>query len=301
MAFYGSLAGVSDPARRLSEVFSKLQRAAAAADRVYQALDREPTVCDPLQARVVGRHHRELEFADVSFRYTTGQTVLDRIQLRIPFGETLAIVGPNGCGKSTLANLIPRFFDPVSGSVRLDGVDLRELRLRELRCQIGLVTQETLLFDDTVLNNIRYGCPQASREAVIEAAKQAHAHKFIEQKLEQGYETIVGQGGGRLSGGQRQRIALARAILRDPAILILDEATSQIDLESEHLIHKVLEQFIRHRTTVIITHRLATLALADRIVVMDAGRVADLGTHEQLLARCDLYRRLHQVQFKETA
>jgi ATP-binding cassette subfamily B protein/subfamily B ATP-binding cassette protein MsbA len=152
-----------------------------------------------------------------------------------------------------------------------------------------------------VYNNIRYGCPQATRAQVIEAAMQAHAHKFIEQKLDNGYQTIVGQGGGRLSGGQRQRIALARAILRDPAILILDEATSQIDLESEQLIHKVLEQFIRHRTTVIVTHRLATLALADRIVVIEGGRIADIGSHDQLLARCDLYRRLHQIQFRETA
>jgi ATP-binding cassette subfamily B protein/subfamily B ATP-binding cassette protein MsbA len=301
MAFYGLLAGVSDPARRLTEVFNKLQRASAASDRVYQLLDREPSVCDPPRPRPLPRHHRELVFDHVSFHYSPQQMVLEDIHLRIPFGETIALVGPNGCGKTTLANLIARFFDPVAGSVRLDGIDLRDVRLRDLRSQIGVVTQETLLFDDTVYNNIRYGCPQATRAQVIEAAMQAHAHKFIEQKLDNGYQTIVGQGGGRLSGGQRQRIALARAILRDPAILILDEATSQIDLESEQLIHKVLEQFIRHRTTVIVTHRLATLALADRIVVIEGGRIADIGSHDQLLARCDLYRRLHQIQFRETA
>ena len=208
LAFYGMLAGVSDPARRLAEVFSKLQRASAAADRVYQRLDREASVCDPARPRPMPRHHRDLVFDRVSFHYTPSQSVLEDIQLRIPFGETIAIVGPNGCGKSTLANLLPRFFDPVSGSVHLDGIDLRDVRLRELRNQIGLVTQETLLFDDTVVNNIRYGCPQATDEQVIEAAKRAHAHKFIEQKLERGYQTVVGQGGGRLSGGQRQRIAL---------------------------------------------------------------------------------------------
>ncbi len=301
LVFYGFLAGVSDPARRMTEVFNKLQRAAAAADRVYTALDREPNVCDPVRPVVMPRHHRELVFDHVSFGYSRQQTVLEDIDLRIPFGETLALVGPNGSGKTTLANLVPRFFDTTAGSVRLDGVDVREVRLRELRNQIGIVTQETLLFDDTVFNNIRYGCPQASEDQVVEAAKQAHAHKFIEQKLEDGYQTVVGQGGGRLSGGQRQRIALARAILRDPAILILDEATSQIDLESEQIIHRVLEQFTRHRTTIIVTHRLATLALANRILVLESGRIADIGTHDQLLQRCDLYRRLHQIQFRETA
>ncbi len=294
LVFYGFLAGVSDPARRLTEVFNKLQRASAAADRVYFAMDREPTVCDAPQPQPLHRHHRDLVFDHVSFRYTSHQPVLDDIDLRIAFGETVALVGPNGCGKTTLASLVPRFFDPLQGSVRLDGVDLRDVRLQDLRNQIGLVTQETLLFDDTVLNNIRYGCPHASREQAIEAAKQAHAHRFIEQKLEDGYDTFVGQGGGRLSGGQRQRIALARAILRDPAVLILDEATSQIDLESEQLIHKVLEQFIRHRTTLIVTHRLATLALADRIIVLQGGRIEDIGTHDQLLIRSELYARLHQ-------
>jgi ATP-binding cassette subfamily B protein/subfamily B ATP-binding cassette protein MsbA len=260
-----------------------------------------PTISDPAQPKDLSRHEQDLVFDKVHFSYQPGQPVLEDVSLCIRAGETLAIVGPNGCGKSTLANLIPRFFDPTAGCVRLDGVDLRDARLRELRGQIGLVNQETLLFDESVFNNIRYGNPHATRDQVIEAAKQAHAHKFIEQKLEQGYETRVGALGGRLSGGQRQRIALARAILRNPAILILDEATSQIDLESEQLIHRALELFARDRTTVIITHRVATLALADRIAVMQAGRIADLGTHEQLLSRCDFYRRLYQIELKESA
>ena len=180
-------------------------------------------------------------------------------------------------------------------------IDLRELRQQELRDRIGVVTQETLLFDDTVLNNIRYGAPRARREDVIAAARQAHAHQFIEEKLDRGYDSLVGPRGGRLSGGQRQRIALARAILRDPAILILDEATSQVDLESEQLIHKVLEQFVRNRTTIIITHRFSTLALADRIVVMNAGRMLDVGTHQELLGRCDLYGRLYEIQARDAA
>ncbi len=222
---------------------------------------------------------------------------MDDINLRVPFGETIALVGPNGCGKSTLLNLIPRFFDPTGGKVTLDGVDLRNIRLKDLRQQIGLVTQETLLFDDTVLNNIRYGTPWATREQVEKAAEQAKAHGFIVDKLSDGYESLVGPRGNLLSGGQRQRIALARAILRDPPLLLLDEATSQIDLESEQLIHKVLEQFTRNRTTIIVTHRLSTLALADRIVVMNGGRIQAIGTHQQLLRSSDLYARLHDLQF----
>lgn len=301
MVFYGLLAGVSDPARKLSEVFSRIQRGVAASDRIYQLIDREPVVVEAKRPQPIRRHVRELSFEGVDFHYESSHRVLEEINLRIPFGETIAIVGPNGCGKSTLANLIPRFFDPVNGCVKLDGVDLRSVRLRELRSQIGLVTQETLLFDDTVFNNIRYGSPHATRQEVIEAAQQAHAHRFIEDRLENGYSTVVGPRGNLLSGGQRQRIALARAILRDPTILILDEATSQVDLESEQVIQKVLEQFVHNRTTVIITHRMGTLALADRIVVMSSGRILDFGTHNELLRRCPLYSRLYSIQFKEIA
>jgi len=225
--------------------------------------------------------------------------VLHDINLTIRFGETLGIVGPSGCGKSTLVNLIPRFADPTEGVIRLDGIPLGEVRLRDLRSQIGLVTQEPLLFDDTVRNNIRYGAPWASDAEVIEAARQAHAHRFIESELPDGYDTVLGPMGSLLSGGQRQRIALARAILRNPSILILDEATSQVDLESEKLIQKVLERFVRGRTTVIISHRLGALALADRIAVMQDGRIDDVGTHHELLARCDFYRRLYEIQFDE--
>ncbi len=294
--FYGFLTGVSDPGRKLSEVFSRLQRAAAASERVYTMLDRQSQICDPHRPRPLPRHRQELVFRDVSFHYKPGTPVLHGVNLRVPFGETVALVGGNGSGKTTLANLLPRFFDPVEGAVLLDGIDVREVRLRDLRRQIGLVPQHTMLFDDTVLANIRYGCPDATREQVIAAAKKAYAHEFILNQLSDGYETVVGPQGNQLSGGQRQRIALARAILRDPSLLILDEATSQIDVESEQLIHKVLEEFTRDRTAIIITHRLSTLALADRIVVMDAGRIVDSGQYDELVKRCPAFTRLYDLQ-----
>jgi ATP-binding cassette subfamily B protein/subfamily B ATP-binding cassette protein MsbA len=301
MLFFAMLAGVSDPARRLSNVFGQLQRAAAASDRVFEMLDREPKIADPVRPRLLPVLSRALYFDGVSFAYDTKNAVLSDIDLSIAAGETIALVGPNGCGKSTLAGLVTRFYDPDVGRVTIDGVDLRDVRLRDLRQRIGVVTQEALLLNDTVAENIRYAKPAATDEEVIAAAKQAHAHRFIETKLADGYATLVGPGGGRLSGGQRQRIALARAILRDPEILILDEATSQIDVESERLIHEVLADFTRHRTTILITHRTSTLALADQIVVLDKGRILDSGTREQLLARCDLFRRLCHTGLRESA
>ncbi|MDZ7620845.1 MAG: ABC transporter ATP-binding protein [Patescibacteria group bacterium] len=299
LLFYVLLAGAADPIRKLSDVISRLQRAVAASDRIYERLDRIPRVIEPSNPVPCPSHRRDLAFEHVSFDYRPGQPVLQDVSLRIPFGATVAIVGSNGCGKSTLVNLIARFYDPTTGRVLLDGVPLTSIRSGELRAQIGLVAQETVLFDDSVMNNIRYGSPHATAEQVVAAAKQAHAHEFITHALPEGYETCVGSGGSRLSGGQRQRIALARAILRDPSILILDEATSQIDLESEQAIQDALESFVRGRTAVMITHRLAALALADMVVVMHAGRILDTGTHEQLMARCGQYRRLHRLQFQE--
>jgi ATP-binding cassette subfamily B protein/subfamily B ATP-binding cassette protein MsbA len=301
LMFYALLMGIGDPSRKMSEVINTFQRGIAAADRVYAVLDKEPTIVDPPRPKVVSSAKPELRFDGVSFHYTPDQPVLRKIDLKIPFGQTVAIVGPNGCGKSTLLNLLPRFYDPVDGAVRLEGIDVRELRMRDLRGMIGLVAQQAMLFDDTVRSNIRYGSPRATDEEVTAAAEKAHAHRFILEKLEQGYDTKVGERGGRLSGGQRQRILLARAILRNPRFLILDEATSQIDLESEQLIHRVLEQFRRGRTTLLITHRISSIALADRVIVMDGGQILDDGTHEELMRRCDLYNRLYMSGMRQSA
>jgi len=299
--FYASLAGASDPARRLSGIFNGLQRAAAASDRVYELLDRTSKVADPQTPTKLPARLGRLQFCDIAFSYGNNDLVLDGIDLQVEQGESIAIVGPNGCGKSTLMNLVARFYDPTRGSIKIDGTDIRDVRVRDLRDRIGVVTQETVLFDDTIVENIRYGSPGASDEQVIEAAKQAHAHRFITEKLSEGYQERCGTGGNRLSGGQRQRIALARAILSDPEILILDEATSQIDVESERLIHDVLEHFVQNRTAFMITHRPSTLALADRIVVIDHGRIVDVGTIDELSGRCELFRRLAHLDYRESA
>lgn len=296
MTFYALLIGMSDPIRKTFTVYGRVQRGVAAAERIFRCMDRQPRIRSPHQAPRLPRHRHSLEFRGVSFSYGR-QKVLSDIHLRVSFGETLAIVGPTGCGKTTLINLVPRFYDPNTGTVAIDGQDLREVNLRSLRSQIGLVTQNTILFDDTIDRNIAYGSPHADRAAVIEAATAAYAHRFIEA-LPHGYDTQIGEMGAALSGGQRQRIALARAILRDPAILVLDEATSSLDVESEALIHKALESFQRGRTILMVTHRLSTLAMADRIAILSAGRLEAVGTHEELLDKSLTYRRLQEVQLR---
>ena len=296
LAFFGLLAAAADPARKLSDIFTQFQGAVAAADRVYAMIDRPVPIHDPSHPKRLERHRESIAFEDVSFAYDPERPVLKDVSLRIGFGETIAIVGPSGCGKSTLLSLVLRFIDPSCGVVRIDGTAINEVRQKELRRQIGLVTQEPTLFNDTVFANILYGNPSASRGDVIEASRRAFAHEFIENELAAGYETVVGPGGGQLSGGQRQRIALARAILRDPAIFLLDEATSQVDMHSEQMIHEALKSFIGCRTTIIVTHRTGALSLADRIIVMSDGRIEAVGNHVELSQNSPTYSLLYRQE-----
>ena len=300
MTFFAFLCGVADPLRKMSDVYGTLQAGQVAADRVYPLIDQQPAIGNPEDPVAFPSGPLSLELENVRFGYEADKEVLKGLSLKIPAGTSLAIIGPNGCGKSTLVNLVPRFFDPQQGSVRINGIDTRDLGLKQLRKSVGYVTQTAMLFADTIGSNIRYGTPNASQVEVISAARKAHADGFI-QELAHGYDTDVGEHGGRLSGGQRQRLTLARAILKDPAILLLDEATSQIDPQSELLIHQALKEFIKGRTTVIITHRLSTLELVDKILVMADGRAVDCGTHEELMRRCETYRALRESQMQEAA
>jgi len=297
LTLYAMLAGVSDPVRKLANVHSKIQRAAAAGDRICSLMDRKPSVADKPNATRLPKHRKAIEFESVVFGYNGNDPVIRDLSLRVNHGETIALVGPNGCGKTTLMNLLPRFWDVISGAIRIEGHDLRDVQLRSLRGQIGMVTQETILFEDTLANNIAYGNRHIGRDAIEAAAKRAYAHQFI-SSLPQGYDTVLAERGMSLSGGQRQRIALARAMLRDPAILVLDEATSAVDIQDEALIRKAIEEFARNRTTFIVTHSLSSLQIVDRIVLMDAGRIEAVGSHAELLRTSPLYRRLHEIHFR---
>jgi len=301
LTLYTMLAGASDPIRKLANVHSKIQRAAAAADRICALMDREPKVSENKRADSLPRHRQTIELDQVTFSYHEGTPVLQKLSLKVRHGECIALVGPNGCGKTTLMNLLPRFWDVQSGAIRIDGRDIREVQLRSLRRQIGMVIQETILFQDTIANNIAYGDPHRSRAAIIAAAERAYAHQFINE-LPRGYDTVIGERGYGLSGGQRQRIALARAMLRDPAILILDEATSAVDIQDEVLIRKAVEEFARGRTTFLISHNLASIQFADRIVLLNGGRIEAVGTDHELKRTSALYRRLHEIHYhRETA
>ncbi len=292
--FLAALVSLVPPFKKLSRLYGVHQQALAAAKRVVDILEATPSAEEAPDAARLAPFQSEVCLKDVRFRYDE-RFVLDGVNLTVRKGEVVALVGASGAGKTTLVNLVLRFFDPVEGRVTIDGVDLKSVTLESLRRQIGLVTQDPFLFHDTVRANIAFGEPNASLERVQKAAQAANADPFI-QRLPSGYDTVVGEQGFKLSGGERQRLSIARALLKDPPILILDEATSQLDSESEALVQEALDRLMKNRTAFVIAHRLSTIRRADRIVVLDQGRVAETGRHDELLASSPIYRRLYELQ-----
>ncbi|MBN2410368.1 ABC transporter ATP-binding protein [candidate division KSB1 bacterium] len=288
---------IMQPVKELSSVNNRIQEALAAGERIFKVLDLESDIKNPANPVHVKDFNKSIEFIDVSFSYNNKVNVLENISVNVQKGEILAIVGPSGAGKSTFVDLLPRFYDPVDGRILLDGINLTEIDLGSLRRLMGFVTQETILFNDTVRNNIAYGLTDKSLEQVIQAAKIANAHGFI-KNLSQGYDTNIGERGVTLSGGQRQRLAIARAILKNPPLLILDEATSALDTESELLVQQAIERLMKNRTSFVIAHRLSTILNADRIVVLDNGKIVQLGKHDELVNVPGLYQKLYNMQFK---
>jgi subfamily B ATP-binding cassette protein MsbA len=286
------------PLKALSQLPTVAQSSLAAADRLFEVLDVPTEVEADRGTRTLERFDREIVFDDVSFAYEA-EPVLSNVSFTARKGDVIALVGPSGAGKSTLVDLIPRFYEPTSGRIAIDGIDTREIRLSSLRSFMGIVSQETVIFNDTVRSNIAYGMHDRFTEAQIEAAaRAANAHAFITE-LPEGYHTLLGERGARLSGGQRQRVAIARALLIDPPILILDEATSALDTESERLVQQAIDRLLEGRTVFVIAHRLSTVQHATQILVLDRGRTVERGTHRELLAAGGAYARLYQLQFRD--
>lgn len=285
---------VLNPAKEISRSVSNIQRGIASAERIFQVIDTPSNISSPVEPEPLKGFHESIEFKNINFAYEE-TTVLKQVNFSLNRGKTIALVGPSGGGKSTLADLVPRFYDPTEGQILLDGVDLRQFELTDLRGLMGIVTQESILFNDSVFNNIAFGVAGATESEVIEAAKIANAHEFIE-KLENGYHTSIGERGSKLSGGQKQRISIARAVLKNPPILILDEATSALDSESELLVQEALTKLMKNRTTLVIAHRLSTIQHADEILVIERGEIVQRGSHQELSQSEGLYQKLSSIQ-----
>lgn len=286
------------PIKQIAKVYSEINKGLAAAERIFEVIDEPVTIKDKPNAKSITSFNDKVEIKDMTFNYPTSETVLRDINLTIHKGEAIAFVGPSGGGKSTLMDLLLRFYDPAEGSISIDSIDIRDYKLDDLRNLMGMVTQEVILFDDTIARNISYGRQDASMEDVIDAAKAANAHNFI-LELDKGYDTIIGERGVKLSGGQKQRIAIARAILKDPEILIFDEATSSLDGESEYLVQEAIYRLMKDRTTLIIAHRLSTIRNCSKIVVIDKGIITEQGSHDELLSQESLYKKLYNIQFRD--
>jgi subfamily B ATP-binding cassette protein MsbA len=297
MTFIIAMFSLMKPVKSLSQIHIRIQEGMAAAERIFGVLNAKEDITEPANPTPLTEFNQAIEYKNVNFAYDGSVQVLSDISFQVPVGKVLAIVGPSGAGKSTILDLLPRFYDPQQGAVTIDGQDIRTASLTDLRGLMGIVTQETLLFNETVTYNIAYGMDDCPQERVIEAARTANADQFISE-FENGYETIVGNRGVRLSGGQRQRLAIARALLRDPRILIFDEATSALDTESELLVQEAISRLMHDRTTLVVAHRLSTIVNAHSIIVIDGGRIVEEGNHEDLLAKGGLYRRLYDLQFK---
>ena len=298
VAFLVYAVNISNPVKRLTRVVGSIQRALAAAQRVFDILDMKEEIAEIPGAKALPQIEGSVEFKDVSFAYDKGEPVLKDVSFKAEPGEVIAIVGPSGAGKSTIANLLPRFYDTTSGSISIDGNNIAEVKVASLREQVGIVPQETVLFNGSLYDNILYGRLEATREEVEAAAKAANAHNFI-MEFPNGYETMLGDRGLNLSGGQRQRIAIARAILKNPRVLVLDEATSALDTESERIVQEALDRLMVGRTSFVIAHRLSTIKNADKILVLQRGRIVEVGTHDELMANNKLYSHLYNIQYRE--